>query len=143
LVPTESSIPGAPAELSLYTNEHYYKAGSVRIRRYTYRQDGFVSVRADFDGGELVTKPLTFSGRHLYLNVATSAAGEIRVELQRPDGRAFEGYTLEESQPFYGDALEQPIRWAQGSDVGPLAGHSVRVRYALRDADLYAMQFRA
>ncbi|MGC9349710.1 MAG: hypothetical protein ACP5JG_16345 [Anaerolineae bacterium] len=142
LVRTESAIWGAPPELSLYTNEHYYKADGARIRRYTYRQDGFVSVRADFDGGEVITKPLIFRGRYLSLNVATAAAGEVRVELQRPDGRPFDGYALKDSHPFYGDALDHTVTWAQGPDVGPLAGHSVRVRCVLRDANLYALQFK-
>jgi hypothetical protein len=143
LVETASAIPGAPPELSLYTNEHYYKSGGVRIRRYTYRQDGFVSVRAGFDGGEVVTAPLTFEGDRLTLNAATAAAGEVRVEIQRLDGAPHPGFSLAESVPFYGDALDHPMRWQGGADVGALAGRTVRLRFNLRDADLYAFQVQA
>jgi len=141
LVETASATPGAPAELSLYANEHYYKAGAVRIRRFTTRLDGFVSVRADHASGELLTKPLIFEGRHLELNVATSAAGDVRVEIQRPNGRPFDGFSLEASECFYGDAPDHVVRWENGADVSALAGQTVRVRIVLRDADVYAMHF--
>jgi hypothetical protein len=140
LVPTASSVPGAPPELSIYANEHYYKTGGVRIRRFTYRQDGFVSIRAGFDGGEIITPPLTFEGERLTINAATSAAGEVRVEIQRPDGTPHTGYSLAEAQPFYGDALDHVVQWQGGANIGALAGQTVRLRFALRDADLYAIQ---
>ena len=52
------------------------------LRRYTLRIDGFVSLHAPLVGGELVTKPLMFTGGRLLLNVSTSAAGAVRVEMQ-------------------------------------------------------------
>ena len=44
-------------------------------RRYKMRLDGFVSVNAPLSGGEFITKPLTFTGKELEINYATSAAG--------------------------------------------------------------------
>ena len=38
-----------------------------------------------YAGGELITKPFKFSGSHLELNIETSAAGSLRVEIQ--DGK--------------------------------------------------------
>ena len=57
------------------------------LRRYSLRLDGFASVRADYDGGEMLTKPLKFAGGQLLLNFSTSAAGGIRVEIQDADGK--------------------------------------------------------
>jgi hypothetical protein len=34
------------------------------------------------------------------------------------------------------------VTWKQGSDVSTLAGKPIRLRLALRDADLYAFGFR-
>ena len=42
LVETASDLPGAVNELSIYSNERYYKKDGVVIRRHTYRIDGFV-----------------------------------------------------------------------------------------------------
>ena len=43
---------------------------------------------------------------------------------------------------FFGDAIEQEVRWDQGPDVSALAGQSVRLRFLMKDADLYAFQFK-
>jgi hypothetical protein len=41
-----------------------------------------------------------------------------------------------------GDAIEQGVRWAKGRDVGGLAGQTVRLRFVMQEADLFALQFR-
>ena len=43
---------------------------------------------------------------------------------------------------IFGDAIEYPVRWKQGSDVSSLAGKAVRLRFVLREADLFALRFR-
>jgi len=142
LLETPSSLPGAVKEISLYVNEGYYAGGSTRIRRYTIRLDGFVSVHAPLKGGQLVTKPLRFEGKELAINFSTSAAGGIAVEVRDEAGRAVEGFALSDCPAIFGDAVEQTVRWKGGSDVSGLAGRTVRLRFVLRDADLYSFRFR-
>ncbi len=89
LVETKSALEGAPNELSLYATESYWTGTSSALRRYTLRLDGFVSVHAPMNGGELVTKPITFTGSQLALNFASSAAGGVRVEIQDAAGKPF------------------------------------------------------
>jgi len=142
LVETESDLPDAPPELSLYASEHYHQQeGGTVFRRYTLRLDGFVSVEAPLSGGELLTPPLTFSGRRLLLNMSTSAAGGVRVELQDPDGAALPGYALADCDEVFGDDLARPVSWQGNPDLSALAAQPVRLRFELRDADLYALQF--
>ena len=107
------------------------------------RIDGFVSLHAPLAGGELLTKPLTFRGRQLAVNYSTSAAGTIQVEIQETDGKPIPGYSLAEAQDLYGDSLEQLVTWKSGSDVSRLAGRPVRLRFVVKDADLYSFQFRS
>jgi hypothetical protein len=141
LVETESHLEGAPPVWSLYVNEGYYKGKDTRIRRYTIRKDGFVSVRAPMAGGTMVTKPLTFDGDRLTLNAATSAAGSVRVELQAADGEPIEGFTLDDCPPIYGDSLRHVVKWKGGADVNDLAGEPIRLRIELKDADVFSFQF--
>jgi len=141
-VETRSALPGAPNELSLYAGESYWTGKGSMLRRYTLRVDGFVSVSAPFAGGELITKPITFTGSKLSLNVSTSAAGGVRVELQRPDGQPIPGFTLDQCPEVFGDELERIVTWTGDVDLGSLAGQPVRLRFVLRDADLYAFRFR-
>ncbi len=141
LLGTESDQAGAPSELSLYATEGYWRGDSTTFRRYTIRTDGFVSVNAPFSGGEVVTKPLTFTGSRLTLNMSTSAAGSIRVEIQDAGGSPLEGFSFADCHDVIGDELERAVSWRGGSDVSHLAGKPVRLRFVLSDADLYAMRF--
>lgn len=127
--------------MSLYAAEGSWHGKGNSLRRYTLRLDGFVSLSALLSGGEVLTKPLTFSGDKLTLNFATSAAGDIRVELQDATGTPHPGFTLADCSPLFGDTLNRTVTWKTGSDVSRLAGKTVRIRFVLRDADLYAMKF--
>jgi hypothetical protein len=142
VVETASAEDDAPRELSLYATESYFTGSMSRLRRYTLRLDGFVSVFAPLEGGECVTKPLTFTGETLHINFSTSAAGSVRVEIQALDGQPVEGFALADSDEIFGDAIDYPVRWKKGTDLSRLAGQSVRLRFVLRDADVYALRFK-
>ena len=75
------------------------------------------------------------------LNFATSAAGSIRVEIQDGDGKPVSGYTAGECVEIFGNRLAMPVRWKQGGDLGTLAGRPVRLRFVMKDADVYALRF--
>ena len=92
-------------------------------------------------GGEVVTKPLTFSGKRLVLNFATSAAGKIRVEIQNGSGHAINGFALDDCANLFGDTVERTVRWSNGFDLSSLAGMPVRLRFVLNDADLFSFRF--
>jgi hypothetical protein len=141
LVETKSLLKGAPNELSLYASESYWTGPGSALRRYMLRLDGFVSVSAPMRGGELVTKPLRFQGNRLLLNFSTSAAGSLRVELQDVDGNSIEGYTLSDCPPIFGDTIERQVSWKGARDVSKLAAKPVRLRFVLKDADLYSIRF--
>ena len=154
LLETETDTLGAPPdsrpcseavahpELSLYVTEGYWSGRSMNVRRYSTRLDGFVSLHASLTGGACLTRPLIFSGRRLFLNYATSAAGSLRVEIQDHEGRPVPGLSLDESEEIFGDSINQVARWAGGSDLASLAGRPIRIRFLLKDADLYSIQFR-
>jgi len=140
-VETRSALEGAPDELSFYAIENYWTGKSCSLRRYTLRIDGFVSVSAPMSGGEMITKPLTFTGKQLTLNFSTSAAGSIKVEIQDKDGNPIPGFTLRECSLIYGDTLKRVIKWENGSDLSSLEGKTIRLRFVLKDADVYSVQF--
>ncbi|RLT04463.1 MAG: hypothetical protein DWI21_14290, partial [Planctomycetota bacterium] len=111
------------------------------LRRYTLRLDGFVSINAPMSGGELVTKPIRFSGKTLSLNFASSAAGDIRVEIQDAAGKPLPGYTLDDCDEIFGDTIQRRVTWKTNADLSALAGQTVRLRFVLRDTDLFSFQF--
>jgi hypothetical protein len=127
-------VPTGPGEMSIYL--------APSGRRHVLRTDGFVSIHAGHGGGEMVTKPFAFSGSELVINYSTSAAGSLRVEVQSPGGEPLPRFGLVDCQPMFGDEIEGVVRWRHGSDVGAVAGMQVRLRYLLKDGDLYSMRFR-
>jgi hypothetical protein len=49
---------------------------------------------------------------------------------------------MDESVELYGDEIARAVAWQGGASPGALAGQPVRLRFALKDADLYALQFQ-
>ncbi len=142
VVETKSSLPGAPNELSLYAVESYWTDNSSSLRRYTLRLDGFVSINAPMSGGELITKPLIFEGNQLLINFSTSAAGGIKVEIQDENGNPVPGYTENDCPEIFGDTVSGAVYWeGKGTDVASLQGKVIKLRFILKDSDLYSLQF--
>ncbi len=138
--PALNVVQTGPAEMSIYVNQDYAQP-TAHLHRYSLRLDGFASVRAAYGGGEFVTKPFTFSGSRLLLNFATSAAGGIRVEVQDSAGQSIAGFSLDDCTELIGNEIERAVGWKSGEDVGKLAGRPVRLRFAVKDADLFALRF--
>ena len=51
--------PGTDHAYSVYASEAYLGGSDTRLRRFTYRLDGFVALRGGDQGGKLTTRPLT------------------------------------------------------------------------------------
>src|SRR5262249_27982558 len=103
----------------------------------TWRRDGFVSLRAGPDGGELLTRAFVPTGPELHLNLDASR-GEARVRVCDFQGRPLTGWKIDQpSEPVRGDRTDAVVRWA-GSDLDQRVGKATTLRIRLRDADLYS-----
>jgi len=138
--PVLGIVQTGPDTMSFYTNCNYGQPTAC-LRRYSLRLDGFASVRAPYEGGEMVTRPLTFQGKRLAVNFATSAAGGIRIEIQDAQGKPLPGFALADSVELIGNEISREATWKGDKTLAELAGRPVRLRFVLKDADLYAIQF--
>lgn len=109
-------------------------------RRYTLRLDGFASVNAPLSGGEMLTKPFKVSGAKLEINYSTSAAGQVLVEVQDENGQPMPGFAGADCKPIWGDEIARCVEWKNG-DLSQISGKTVRLRFVMSDADLYAVRF--
>lgn len=139
-MPAWGLLRTAEREISVLVSQHY-RFDSAHLVRGTLRLDGFASAHAGYAGGELVTAPLTFKGSRLELNYSTGAAGSVRIELQRPNGEPVPEFALNDAPDLYGDEIQEAFRWKQGGDVSLLEGKRVRIRFVLKDCDLYSYRF--
>ncbi|TVR54458.1 MAG: hypothetical protein EA426_16955 [Spirochaetaceae bacterium] len=133
-------VPTGPDEMSLYVNRHNQQK-TAHISRFSLRTDGFSSLNAPHAGGEAVTKTLEFTGNRLVLNYATGAGGHVRVEIQDESGSPIKGYALSDADDIIGDEIERTVAWNGKPDVSALTKRSVRLRFVLKDADLYSFRF--
>jgi hypothetical protein len=134
-------LPGDDRELTVYATEAYYTGPGSRLRRFTFRTDGFVSLHAGDTPGEVITHPLSVAGQELSLNVAVAEGGSLQVEIQDAAGHPLPGFTLEDCPPITLDAIDHRVKWTGGSQVSAVTGKPVRLRFVLRNADLFALQF--
>ena len=119
----------------------------------TLRRDGFVSM--DHPGsarvqrvtsspglpglppGTLITRPVRFSGRHLFVNLA-APAGELRVEMLDAAGKTIAPYTSATCVPVRGDSTCARVAWTGAPDLSALANRPVRFRFQVTNGALYA-----
>jgi hypothetical protein len=86
--------------------------------------------------GTLVTRPVTFSGRFLFVNA--DVRGDLRVDILDREGQVIAPYTAARCVPVRGDATKRLVSWEGVPDVSAVAGRPVRFRFSLRQGDLYA-----
>ncbi|MCC6152957.1 MAG: hypothetical protein IT367_04330 [Candidatus Hydrogenedentes bacterium] len=138
--PARGVVPTGDAEMSMYVQRNYGQK-SHHLQRLIMRTDGFASVNAPYGGGEMVTKTLTFDGKQMVINFATSAAGSVWIELQREDGTPIPGFMRDDCDEIVGDEIARKVTWKGNGDVAAIAGTPVSVRFVLKDADIYSLRF--
>ena len=107
-----------------------YSGASVGLAML--RRDGFASMDAGEKSGVLTTRPLKFSGRHLFVNVVAKD-GELQVEALGADDKV-----LATSKPLTGNTTKRRIEWNDGADLSALSGNPVRFRFRLTNGQLFA-----
>lgn len=107
-----------------------YTGGSIGLAYL--RRDGFASMDAGAKGGMLTTRPVKFTGAHLFVN-ADTAKGDLRVEVIDDKGQV-----LAASKPFTGDQTKQKMEWDSAADLSAYAGKPVRFRFHLTAGQLYS-----
>jgi hypothetical protein len=101
------------------------------------RRDGFASMNADAEGGTLTTRPVTFTGRFPFVNVAAND-GSMRVEILDIDGKVIAPFSKENSTPARIDSTRHRLAWTGAEDLSALSGKPVRFRFHLTSGKLYA-----
>lgn len=137
------------------------------IYRTVQQLDRFVSADAPYDHEALIiTRPMTFTGERLILNIDTDAAGYAQVGFLDEKGEPIEGFAVDDCVYINGDFFDKEVEWISNiaafggfegkseeeifaeagkltftRDVSPLQGRTLRLVFRLRGAKLYAMQF--
>jgi hypothetical protein len=106
-------------------------------------RDRLVSAMAGASGGTFLTPPLQYQGARLHVNIATRPGGTVRVGLIDRDGRPISGRQVEDCRPLGNADRPQVVAWKSGEDVAAWSKQGVRLRFELRDADVFGFQLLA
>ena len=98
------------------------------------RRDGFTSMSGT---GDLVTVPVTFSGKYLFVNVA-AASGKLQVEVLDKNNKVISGFDKNSCKALTVDSTIAAVEWTGKNDLSELAGTPVRFRFILENGDLYS-----
>ncbi len=106
----------------------------------TLRRDGFVSMRADNKVRTLITEPVVFDGKYLFVNADVKAKNAaLAVEVLDKDGKILPGFSRRDCRVLRNaDKTKQVITWKNKTDLQSLAGMPVRFKFYLQSGDLFA-----
>ena len=103
----------------------------------TLRRDGFARMEAGAGGGSLTTRPVTFSGDRLFVNLK-APRGELRVSVLDAEGRPVAGLRAQECAALSRDSSRAQVTWSSGVDLSGLAGRPCRLRFHLQSGQLFS-----
>lgn len=131
-------LPGRPDEWSVYATEAYYTGPDSRVRRFVYRKDGFVALAGT---GTVLTRPFRYTGNKLMLNYRCGENGAVRVEMRNEAGDGLITLARDDSDRLTGDAVNHCMDWRNPDTVAVGKGRTVRLKFELKNAEIYAFQF--
>jgi hypothetical protein len=151
---------------SYSTLDTRYGFNHMTIALATLPMDRFLGLMAGPYQASIVTRPLTFSGKKLLLDLdagrpqlsakvladmkanfaknpekfsADTEQPNVRAAIEDISGGKIEGFTLEQCQPLSGSGVQEMV-WP-GADWSRIEGKPIRVRLEMRHAVLYSLQF--
>ena len=136
-IPALGVIPTGPGEMSLYVTRAY-GTRDVFLERMKLRTDGFASLHAGYTEGYALTKPVILKGNKFVLNYSTSSIGYVKVILLGEDGKEVAGFGESDSKIITGDRIDSEVTWGNGKTIKDLGNTTVRIKFILRDADIYS-----
>jgi len=122
-------------KLYLYASGRKSQANSTGLA--FMRRDGFASMDAEQKDGVLMTRPVVFKGKYLFVN-ADADEGELRVEVLGNDSKPIEPLSCENCMPIGVDKTLQRVTWQGAADLSAVAEKPVKFRFHLTNGRLYS-----
>jgi len=122
--PARDSNPGGPWPIDL---------GLAKLRR-----DGFASLNAGRQPGQIVTRPLTFKGKSLFVNAEVASGGWVKAAVLSREATPIAGYDLQDAVAMTKGTTQGRLTWAAKDQLDASIDDHLRIRFELKDAKLYS-----
>lgn len=113
------------------------------ISRAVAPKDRLVSVTTHARQGQFDTTPLRFVGNRLVVNAALRRNGQVRVGLLNAEGQSITGHSVDDCQALSEDCSACTVKWSNDETLAGLSAEPIRLRFELRDAEVFGFQFLA
>lgn len=138
LSPHEVRVCLMPGFYSGRRERHWHFPHKPAIGLATLPLDRFVCLAAGSTIGSVTTRPFRLAGTRLEFN-ADARDGEVLVEVLNRTGQPINGFTRADCRPLRNvDGLRLSPTWTSRLPLGKLQGQSIRLKFYLRHAKLYA-----
>jgi hypothetical protein len=102
------------------------------------RRDGFASLNAGEKPGQIMTRPLSFKGKNLFVNAEVADGGWIKAAVLSRDSQPVVGCTLEDAVALTKGATEGRMTWKSKDTLDPPGDDHLRILFQLKNAKLYS-----
>jgi hypothetical protein len=109
------------------------QVGLARLRR-----DGFASLKAGDKPGRIVTRPLTFAGKSLFVNADVADGGWVKAAVLSRDSKPIAGYALDDAIPLTTNTIKGRMAWKPKESLDTPGDGHVRIVFQLKNARLYS-----
>jgi hypothetical protein len=94
-------------------------------------------MRAEEKEGTLLTRPVEFTGKCVFVNV-DNPKGSLPVEVLNQQGEVIPGSSKAECRVVSADNTKLPVTWKNKNTLAAISPAPVRFRFYLSQGDLYA-----
>jgi hypothetical protein len=126
-----------------YNVPHKYARGAYRFEPglLVWPKGRLVGIEAT-EVGAFATAAIVPPGKHLHINTLTQRTGFVKIEVVNMDGQIVEGRAFNDFIPIFGDHHFTQAAWKSGNDLGVPEGEPVYLRFQLKMAKIYGLEFR-
>ena len=125
-----------------YRYPHKYPRGTwaFDIGFAVWPKGRMVALEAD-DVGEFTTIAIVVPGKTLRINATTRRGGWLKIEACDLDGNPLAGHSFGDATPIIGDHYRSVVKWGDQEDLGVEPGAPVRLRFKMKQAKIFAIDF--
>ncbi len=121
---------------------HKYPRGNMHEQFATmlWPKGRLCAIEAEEEGG-FTTPAFLLPGEKLRINAVTARAGDIKIEVADFNGNTLPGHSFDDCTLISGDQYRTAVKWKGGETLGAKVGEPVVLRFRMKHAKIYAMDF--
>jgi len=121
-----------------WNGPHNSSTAASQIGLARLRLDGFCSMHAGGQEGWLISRREPMRRPRVTINAKTAPGGYVVAELLDRDNQVLPGFSRGQCRPFSGDSIHHLLRWKAGGLPEAQAETDRKIRFYLKNADLYS-----